>query len=255
MSHYRSGEIRPLTTSVSAHRLLVLCFLVVGVNIFFIEWGASYLPVSTSSLLLSSQLAFTLLLSVLLVRQPIRVTNVSCILCSRSDAPPGTSHSYFTLRDLRHLPSSGSVDVPPAASSGAVRSGWGVQQTARELDIWAAWYLVTIAETMVNWKLCFMGTAQLAFLTSSTNSGTCTTAMLAVNVVGEGDEGGASGTTSGDPDDDRPQPNCVNRYKNVGVKEDQKIPLTQNLQRKSPIDRRRRSTVVVEVSHATERSR
>lgn len=107
--HGRRG--RGLPFSNFTRRLLLRCLgvgLLTGINNFLISWGISYLPVSTSSLLLSSQLAFNLAFSVLLVRQKIRYSNLNCVvlitlasvliaLGSNSDAPPGVSAAHYFL--------------------------------------------------------------------------------------------------------------------------------------------------------------
>ncbi|KAL4578183.1 hypothetical protein LXL04_014302 [Taraxacum kok-saghyz] len=91
-------------------KLLGLSFgiglLLVISNICF-SWGNSYLPLSTSSLVLSSQLAFTLLLSIIIVKQKITFLNLNCVvlltlsclllaLSSNGDRPEGlTRAKYF----------------------------------------------------------------------------------------------------------------------------------------------------------------
>ncbi|KAJ8759099.1 hypothetical protein K2173_004105 [Erythroxylum novogranatense] len=91
-------------------RILVLSTLIglmIGISNLLISWGNSYLPVSTSSLILSSQLVFNLILSVLIVNQKITFQNLNCVILltislvllalgSKHDRPDGlTRAKYF----------------------------------------------------------------------------------------------------------------------------------------------------------------
>lgn len=81
--------------------------IMLAINNFCFSWGNSYLPLSTSSLVLSSQLVFTLLLSVIIVKQKITFLNLNCVilltlscillaLSSSNDRPEGlTKRKYF----------------------------------------------------------------------------------------------------------------------------------------------------------------
>jgi len=58
----------------------VLVGFMLGFNNLLISWGVAYLPVSTSALLLSSQLVFTLVMSCIIVKQKITFSNLNCVI-------------------------------------------------------------------------------------------------------------------------------------------------------------------------------
>ncbi|KAI3747253.1 hypothetical protein L6452_09706 [Arctium lappa] len=92
-------------------KLLSLSFgvgLMLGVSNLCFSWGTSYLPLSTSSLVLSSQLVFTLLLSILIVKQKITFLNLNCVILltlscvllainSSSDRPEGLTRGKYLI--------------------------------------------------------------------------------------------------------------------------------------------------------------
>ncbi|KAK6931978.1 hypothetical protein RJ641_001602 [Dillenia turbinata] len=88
--------------------LSVLIGLLLVINNLLFSWGNSYLPVSTTSLLQSSQLAFTLILCVLTVKQKITFSNLSCVifltfgavlidLSSNRDRPESLTRSKYFM--------------------------------------------------------------------------------------------------------------------------------------------------------------
>ncbi|KAK7303822.1 hypothetical protein RJT34_14739 [Clitoria ternatea] len=64
-------------------KMLIFCVSIgfmLGIGNLLFSWGNSYLPMSTSALLLSSQLVFNLVLSVVIVKQKITFTNLNCVI-------------------------------------------------------------------------------------------------------------------------------------------------------------------------------
>ncbi|XP_047314087.1 probable purine permease 4 [Impatiens glandulifera] len=102
---------RPFSRLIARPRILGLSLfvgLLLGVNNLLFSWGNSYLPLSTSSLLLSSQLAFNLILSIILVKQKVNFHNLNCVvllslasvllaLSTHHDRPQGLTHSEYLV--------------------------------------------------------------------------------------------------------------------------------------------------------------
>ncbi|XVF37872.1 hypothetical protein REPUB_Repub20aG0048400 [Reevesia pubescens] len=105
---FKSTQRKPFTHfTPKILALSIFIGLMLGLNNLLFSWGNSYLPVSTSSLLLSSQLVFNLILSVIIVKQKIAFMNLNCVILltlgsillgleSNRDKPQGlTRTKYF----------------------------------------------------------------------------------------------------------------------------------------------------------------
>ncbi|KAL2340958.1 hypothetical protein Fmac_008898 [Flemingia macrophylla] len=92
-------------------KMWIMCIsigVMLGFNNLLFSWGNSYLPVSTSALLLSSQLIFNLIFSVIIVKQKITFSNLNCVILltlssillaldSSNDRPRGVAQKDYLI--------------------------------------------------------------------------------------------------------------------------------------------------------------
>ncbi|XP_078156775.1 purine permease 1-like [Carex rostrata] len=106
--YFRRGDKRIVVMSPSLFISCAFIGLLTGLDDWLYAYGVSYLPVSTSSILLSMQLAFTALFAFLLVRQRFTAYSVNAVVLlivgaamlginSSGDRPKGESKEKYYL--------------------------------------------------------------------------------------------------------------------------------------------------------------
>ncbi|KFK22500.1 hypothetical protein AALP_AAs43274U000100, partial [Arabis alpina] len=167
---FRTTTRRPFTRFTRRHLIFSgLIGFVLGFNNFLFSWGTSYLPVSTSSLLLSTQLIFTLFLSVIIVKQKVTFSNLNCVVLLT------ISSVLLALATL-------------FATIGMAFDGGFIEMFKEANHVFTkgptVYWTVAILGNVASWQLCFAATSAMVYLTSGLTSGICMTALLTLNVIG-----------------------------------------------------------------------
>lgn len=203
--------------------LWILCIFIgflLGINNLLVSWGNSYLPVSTLSLLLSCQLLFILLFSVIIVKQKVTFLNAKCVLLltassvilalgSAEDKQKDITRTQYYIGFISaigaglmfslYLPVMEKMYKPvncyamvmeiqlimEIAATVLATIGLAFdEESSMEFDLGPGAYWLTVILSTFTWQLCMMGTAGLVFLTTSLTGGVCMTALMVINVLG-----------------------------------------------------------------------
>ncbi|KAK1326276.1 Purine permease 3 [Acorus calamus] len=164
--------------------------LISGLTNFMYSDGLSYLPVSTSSLLYSTQLPFTAIFAFFMVKQRFSFCSVNTValmtlgavlLAIRKDGdrPPGAKRviSYAVVLQFQL---GVSVFATAFCTVGMLANHdfAAIPREAKAYDLGETKYYIVLVATAVLWQFSFIGTAGTIFYTSSLFAGVYTALLL-----------------------------------------------------------------------------